>query len=367
MKIVLISNFFNHHQKPVSDAFYKATKGEYWFVETTIITPWRKKMGYKEIAAPYTVKISDENRAEVIAIINDADVVITDAEFLDLTKERYEAGKLIFRYSERLFKSRLRYLKAPVHTLKAWRTRKMYMLCSSAFTSRDYHLLGFYQNKTYKWGYFPVRSVTNNIADVIEHKKNNSILWVGRMIDWKHPESVIFVAEHLLKDGYDFDINIIGWGEMEVQMKTEVQNKGLIDKVHFLGSMSPSEVQGHMAGSAIFLFTSDEGEGWGAVLNEAMNNGCAVVASDKIGSVPFLLKNGENGFEFKSKDWDDLYLKVRLLFDDSNRRKAVALRAYETIDKTWNEEQAVENFIALSQALIEGKKSNIFEGPCSPA
>ena len=49
-----------------------------------------------------------------------------------------------------------------------------------------------------------------------------------------------------------------------------------------------------MEKSEIFLFTSDKGEGWGAVLNESMNSACAVVASHAIGSVPFLLKDGEN-------------------------------------------------------------------------
>jgi hypothetical protein len=37
--------------------------------------------------------------------------------------------------------------------------------------------------------------------------------------------------------------------------------------------MPPEEVRVHMEQSNIYLFTSDFGEGWGAVLNEAMNSG----------------------------------------------------------------------------------------------
>lgn len=367
MKIVFVSNYFNHHQKPVSDAFYKATNGDFKFIETTEITPWRRKMGYKEIEAPYTLKHTAETHEEVMNLINNADVVITDAEFLDLTRERYNAGKLTFRYAERLFKSKLRYLKAPVHALKAWKTRNMLMLCSSAFTARDFHLMGFYKGKTYKWGYFPERSVTNDEKSMVENSLPNSILWVGRLIDWKHPESFVYVAKRLMSDGYTFSINVIGWGDMESQMKEIIQKEGLSYYVHFLGSMSPAEVRNHMVQSQIFLFTSDEGEGWGAVLNEAMNSGCAVVASDKIGSVPFMIKDGVNGLSFKSCDWDDLYTKVKYLIDHREDRAKMAAEALNTIKETWNEETAVKNFISLASSMLKGENPDIKDGPCSPA
>ena len=50
-----------------------------------------------------------------------------------------------------------------------------------------------------------------------------------------------------------------------------------------------SALEGYMESSHIFLlFTSDRNEG--AALNESMNSGCAVVASDAIGSVPYLMR-----------------------------------------------------------------------------
>ena len=66
----------------------------------------------------------------------------------------------------------------------------------------------------------------------------------------------------------------------------------------------------------IFIFTSDRQEGWGAVLNEAMDSGSTVVASDAIGSSPFLIKDGQNGFLFKSENHKSLYQKVAYLIDN---------------------------------------------------
>ena len=364
MKIVFVSNFFNHHQYPVSEAFYKLTEGNYWFVETTPITAWRKKMGYTEIKVPYTIKLTPENKNRVINLIDIADVVITDAEYLELTANRYNEGKLIFRYSERLFKSWGRYLKAPIHAIKAWKTRNMYLLCCGAFVAKDYHRIGFYQNRSYKWGYFPIRD-NKHILDLTTKHRTCDILWVGRLIDWKHPESIIFLAEKLVESGCEFNINVIGWGNLEDWLRQKIQNKQLSNYVHFLGSMSPSQVREHMENSKVLIFTSDEGEGWGAVLNEAMDSGCAVVASDKIGAVPFLISR-DNGLIFRNKDWSDLYSKVKKVLDDDELRMSISTNAIKTIATTWNADNAARNFIVLTNSILCGLEYSVDFGPCSP-
>ena len=48
-----------------------------------------------------------------------------------------------------------------------------------------------------------------------------------------------------------------------------------------------------MEKSHIHLFTSNHLEGWGAVVNEAMNSGCAVVANREAGAVPYLIEHGK--------------------------------------------------------------------------
>ena len=103
-----------------------------------------------------------------------------------------------------------------------------------------------------------------------------------------------------------------------------------------------------MEESEIFLFTSDRNEGWGAVLNESMNSACAVVANCAIGSVPFLLNNGDNGYIYKDGDVDDLYNKVKSLLDNADERKCIAKNAYATMVDEWNAENAAQS------ALIGG-------------
>ena len=70
MKVVFISNFFNHHQKPFSDAMYKALEGQYVFVETSVMPEARKALGYVQYCEPY-VKYYYENSDVIQKQIDD--------------------------------------------------------------------------------------------------------------------------------------------------------------------------------------------------------------------------------------------------------------------------------------------------------
>ena len=122
-----------------------------------------------------------------------------------------------------------------------------------------------------------------------------------------------------------------------------------------------------MEGSNIFLFTSDFNEGWGAVLNEAMNSGCAVVASHAIGSVPFLIVHKVNGLIYRNGDLKDISFKVMHLIDNRTEREYLARNAYLSIVELWNGKVAAERLVQLSDGLIQGIDVEFNEGPCSRA
>lgn len=204
----------------------------------------------------------------------------------------------------------------------------------------------------------------DNINDIIRLKRPVSILWTARFIRLKHPEAPIYVAKQLKEDGYSFSMNLIGSGEMESRIKEMVRKSNLTDEVHFLGTMSPAEVRKHMEESEIFLFTSDRNEGWGAVLNESMNSGCAVVASGAIGSVPYLLRDGENGLIYKDGDRNDLYKKVKYLIDNPEERSQIGKKAYETFVDVWNADVAAQRLINLIDDIKNNNDPRYDYGPC---
>lgn len=371
MRVAFLSNYFNHHQKPVSDALM-AGAAQYTFISTQKLDVERKALGWtSDTDVPYVC--TADGTAEY-AVLRQSDVVIVGSAPEALAQWAARRCKLLFRYSERPLKDGNPPAKCLPRFLKwhyynpPW--RKTYMLCASAFTAGDYAKFGLFRGRCYKWGYFPETVRYPDVNALIDRKEKATILWCGRYLDWKHPDDVIEVARRLRDAGCCFRIEMIGSGEMEPRLRQLASEAGLLDtSIQFLGAMSPEDVRRHMEKAGIYLFTSDRQEGWGAVLNEAMNSGCAVVAGDAAGATPFLVQDGANGSVYHSGDVQELYEKVRRLLDDPSTQRAFGSAAYRTITGLWNAETAAERFLQLSQALLDGRDATklFADGPCSPA
>lgn len=373
MKIVYLSNFFNHHQKPFADVLYQCTNHQFWFVETQSMPDSYKKTGYTEYKEPYVLRYSDDEKEGIDQLILDADAVIIGQAPVSMIKKRIEDGKLFFRVSERRYKSFLRYLKWPVYTYQSFSYNKGYLLAASAYASRDYVLSGMKPQRCFKWGYFTELKTYEDVDALIQNKhkaeqgRKVSMLWACRLIDWKHPELAVKLAKLLKADGYCFELKIAGIGTMESQLKQMIHEEGLEDVVKMIGPQKQEVLRILMEQSEIFLATSDQNEGWGATINESMNSACAVVASHAIGAVPFMIKDGENGSIFQSKNLESLYTKVKWLFDNPQKRKTLGKNAYLTIQDTWNAKVACINFLQLVDAITKGELTPILDGPCSEA
>lgn len=217
-------------------------------------------------------------------------------------------------------------------------------------------------------GYFPP-VIKYTINELLKNKDKKKILWMGRLIDWKHPEEAIEVALRLKKDGYDFTMDIGGTGSMYNEIITMIEKYKLTAYVKLLGAIPAKEVRKYMEKSGIFLFTSDFNEGWGAVLNESMNSGCAVVASHAIGSVPFLIEHNKNGLVYQSGKIDELYKKVKYLLDNPIEQEKLGKSAYETMFNVWNADVAAKRLINLEEQLLNGNRfpELYSDGPCSKA
>lgn len=375
MKVVFLSNYFNHHQKPFSEAIYKKIKDDYCFIATEPMDEERKQMGWSETNSPNYVRqsyLNIESQRECALLVVEADIVIIGSAPEKMIKERIRKGKIVFRYSERPLKQGLELLKYPLRLL-IWHFRNpfwkpIYMLCASAYTAMDYRKFGLFRDKTYKWGYFPEVKKYDNIEQIIQQKNPISILWVARYIDWKHPEAAIQLAKRLKEDKVNFELNIIGNGGLEKNLRSQIELENLDDLVYMFGPMKPAQVRKYMERAGIFLFTSDFKEGWGAVLNESMNSGCAVVASHAIGSVPYLISHKENGLIYENGNQDDLYQKVKYLLENQEEQKRLGRNAYRTLIDTWNAEVAANRLIELIKQIQEHGFCELYdEGPCSRA
>lgn len=370
MKVCLLTNRLTYHQLPLCLALSSLCDFKMILMED-INEGEEHKYPIVNKYKNFVIKTYEDKGREIAEkLCFECDVLIYGIAPSDIIKKRLKTGKLTFKYSERVYKMKRPWYELPLRAVKYFwqfgRYKNLYLLCASAYVAGDYAKTGTFLNKTFKWGYFP-ETKKYDIDNLFSKKEEKSILWVGRLIDWKHPEIALEIAKRLVNDGYDFMLNIIGTGDMEEEISNSIQKLGLQKHVKMLGSMSPEEVREYMEKSQIFLMTSDRQEGWGAVLNESMNSGCAVVANSATGSAPYLVNDGENGFLYNENNIDDMYKKVKYILDNPEFAKDMGEKAHYTITEQWNAQNATQRFLKLSKSLLSGKNDkDLFEnGVCS--
>lgn len=382
MKLTIVSNYINHHQIPMANELYKRLENDFAFIQTAPMEEDRVKMGWgSEIKnIPYLKLYYEAEKACADLIMQSDIVVFGGVEDESYIKPRLNAGKIVIRASERLYREgqwksispRGRKKKYEDHTQYA--QAPVYLLCHGAYVASDFNIVHAYPDKKFKWGYFPAVN-TYNLDNLFFRKLHVDslgktqvhILWAGRFLKLKHPEYAIRAAKYLKKQGVSFHLDMVGGGELEEKLKRMVQRYRLEDAVTFHGFVPPQSVRRYMEEADIFLFTSNYLEGWGAVLNESMNSACAVVAGHGIGAVPFLLKHGENGLVYKTGHFKEFREYVLILCKNSALRKQLGINAYNTITETWNPKEAADRLYQFSEGLLRGEVNAQKDGPLGVA
>lgn len=375
MRITFVSNYINHHQIPVSDEFYRLTGGEYTFIQTEPMEQERINMGWDAGAVnkPY-VKLYYEDKEACDKLIKDSDCVIFGGcEDESVIKPRLEAGLFTVRYSESIYKSGRWKFVSPRGLRKKYedhvRFRKapVYLLCAGAHVAGDFRLIHAYPGKMLKYGYFPEFAEYSDVHELRAHNDRLNILWAGRFVDFKHPERMILLCSKLKAAGVDAAVTIVGnGGTLYEECVALAKQLGVEDMVSFAGSKTPAEVREYMRRADVFVSTSDRGEGWGAVINEAMNSGCVTVGTYEMGAAPYMIKNGENGLLYRARDIDAACRLIESVAGDRERRLKMGVKAYETARDIWNPSVAAKRlyeFICDSEHNMNRYK----EGPLSKA
>ncbi len=377
MTFVFVSNYINHHQIPLCEALYRELCGDFTFIQTMPMEQERVDMGWgvDVHALPY-VQCLYEAEYECLKKIAESDAVMfgwTGRE--DLAASRLQSGKTTLRVSERIYREGQwkavspRGLIAKYKDHIRYRKQNVCMLCAGAYAASDFHLIGAYPDKLFRWGYFTALRTYGE--EEFAHMKpcdgSLHIVWAGRFIPLKHPEYMVRLAKALRDKGYRFRIHMLGDGELEPQIRQETEQSGLQQYFRFYGYTAPEQVRDVMEKCHIHIFTSNYLEGWGAVVNEGMNSGCVEVVNAQTGAAPYLIRHGYNGLVYPDDRYDKMEELVTGLFDHWEERKGMGRRAYETIRDMWNAEHAAQELLRFTAGLLQGGIVPAKEGPLSAA
>ena len=186
---------------------------------------------------------------------------------------------------------------------------------------------------------------------LVNHKV---VLYIGRLEEEKGVEYLMQAFVLLKAD--NVALVVVGDGSMRERLKVSVVEHGLQDKTRFVGYVAPEEALTYYAIADCFVLPSitmpNGKEPWGLVVNEAMNQGVPVVATDAVGAAAGgLVQSGVNGFIVPERDSSALADAIRGILNDDGLRERMSRNARRII-AGWDNERMVKGFqLAIEYAL----------------
>ena len=377
MTFTFVSNYINHHQMPLCEALRRELGDDFTFIQTMPMEEERVAMGWGVDVRqlPYVQCLYQDEYACRRTNAESDEVLFGWSQREDIAAERLASGRVTMRVSERLYREGQwkavspRGLAAKYQEHIKYRKKNVCMLCAGAYTASDFHLIGAYPGKLFRWGYFTrLRTYSEEQFNTMKVQDGRlHIVWAGRFIPLKHPEYVVRLAGTLRDKGCPFFIHMLGDGELEPQIRQDVDQAGLAESFRFYGYTEPEQVRDVMEQCHIHLFTSNHLEGWGAVVNEGMNSGCVEVVNEQVGAAPYLIRHGVNGLVYPKDRYGKMEALVLDLFENWETRRRMGRAAYETIRDVWNAEYAAKELLRFAEGLLRGEIVPGKEGPLTAA
>lgn len=375
MKILQVNNIVSHHQLPFSKELVSLV-GEENFLFAALGRPdserlnngWKKDYNEEWIIHPND---SIESHIRFDKFWHEADVVICGERLISKMQERVDDNKICFYMSERWWKPPVGmfrlfhplYLKMFLEFKQLSKSKYFHYLPIGPFAARDMALMTSMPSRVWAWGYFTAFPII--IPSMSESRGSDvtRILWVGRMIKCKRVDLLIKALAKIKNEGKKFELTLVGNGS-ERKYLEKLAKKLLGASFYEFKEFIPSdEVPFLMAQYDIYVLPSSAYEGWGAVVNEAMSAGCAVIASDKTGAGASLIEHGVNGLLFKSGSEDSLYDCLSQLVNNKKLINDFSVKSRLIIRENWTPAIAAERFVQLSLSLINNEPSANFKGP----
>lgn len=355
MKVVFVTNGNLFHQAYLASCINKIPDVDYTCILSEPLQEAEQKARLsKQMIYDFPIidaTKDDESWKLARGLIKVADLCVAGAENHAILKG---INRTYFRYSEHIFKSKFwplspkTYLRIPKMLFKYYQeAKKSWLLCASSHAKFDFNFYGLYRNRCLRFGYFPKANVGLNLDNKFFPRTKNEevkILFAGRSINWKHPEIAFYVLKKLGRFGLDCHLTFVS---LPNRLRSHILRKHnrLVEKglVTVIDELSPEKLMQVMASSHLFVFPSDNGEGFGATLYEAMSSKMAVIANTLAGSTELLVQDGINGFVYKSKKQLDRILEN--IARDPSIMECVAIKAKDFIDKHYSAEIAAQNLV----------------------
>jgi glycosyltransferase involved in cell wall biosynthesis len=198
---------------------------------------------------------------------------------------------------------------------------------------------------------FAPRPRNQALIDLLPGKFQGKVLVsVGRLAEAKDQITLISAMELLKKQGRNIFLILIGEGEMRKQIEAEVNRRGLANCVRLTGSRS--DIDRLLPGADAFVLSSKR-EGLPMSILEAMAAGLPVIAT-RVGGIPEVIKDGENGILVQPQDPDALANAICRILDDSEVSSNLARMARIAVEENYSLRSITDAYTRIYLSIIDG-------------
>jgi glycosyltransferase involved in cell wall biosynthesis len=177
------------------------------------------------------------------------------------------------------------------------------------------------------------------------------IVAVGRLIPKKGFSDLIRACELLAEHGKSFRCEIIGEGLIENELRGQIDELCLQDKVVLTGAKPQSQLRRRLAAANVFVLPSvidPEGgmDNLPTVIMEAMATGLPVVSTN-IGGIPEMVIENETGFLVQPGDAVAMADAINKIVGDASMARRLGQSGYERARTLFSIEKNVRELCAL--------------------
>jgi len=190
--------------------------------------------------------------------------------------------------------------------------------------------------------------------------KKYNFIYVGRLSHEKNINRLMVAFAHVKRSviaAGEWGLIIVGDGPLRQQLQAATTS----DTV-FVGGKSWREVPEYYALADVCVLPSTS-EPWGLVVNEAMVCGLPVIVSDRCGSAPDLVVDGENGFTFDPYSEAELVERMRYFVEHPERIGEMGAESLRIISNYTPESSARQMYAGL-HAVFDGENTRDRQQKC---
>jgi glycosyltransferase involved in cell wall biosynthesis len=175
-----------------------------------------------------------------------------------------------------------------------------------------------------------------------------SVLCVGRLVSYKGVEFLIRALE-----GMKARLWIIGTGPLEDSLRNLAQEKGLANRIQFLGRVSAQDLVAYYHACDVFVLPSiTNAEMFGVVQLEAMACRKPVISTNLPTGVPWVNQHGETGYVVSPRNVGELAKGIQRLINNPQLREEMGDAGRMRVEQHFTSTKMAEATLQVYQEML---------------